>query len=168
MITARVSFLELLLIPALWQDSTKTFDISSESSLYAVRGRLTGTLTVEPGQITVVVKGGSVLAATPDTRIQLRAVIAGPSGRSWRRIVLSEPQGLGSFRAKERHELKDSLVFRVATPSAFDPQHSWLVFQFGRSDGTTTYACSERNLAGPDSLSAQRAQQLRTFYPMAC
>ena len=75
--TARLSFLALLLVPAVWQDSTKTFDISSESSLYAVRGRLTGTLTLEPGQITVVVKGGSVLAATADTRVELRAVIAG-------------------------------------------------------------------------------------------
>lgn len=168
MITAPLVLVAFLFAPTVQQDSARAFDVSSESSLYDVRGRLTGTLHVEPAQITVVVRGGSVFAARPDPRIELRAIIAGSGSRSWRKMASSESQMLGGFGAGERHELKDSLVFRIATPSGFDPQQHWLVFQFARSDGSTTYACSDRNLAGPDSLSTQRAQQLRTFYPMAC
>ncbi len=168
MITARLPFVVAILIAGVQQDSTKAFDVSSESSLYDVRGWFAGTFRVEPSQITIVVKSGSVLATRSDPRIQVRAIIAGPSGASWKKVGSSEPQVLGGFGAGERHEVTDSPVFRISTPRGFDAQQHWLVFQFGRSDGSTTYACSERNLAGPDSLSAQRAQQLRTFYPMAC
>jgi len=167
-IIARLLLVALLLVAARQQDPTTAFDVSSESSLYDVRGRLTGTIRLEPSQLTIVVKSGSVLAARPDSRIEVRAIIAGPSGTSWKKVGSSEPQVLGAFRAGERHDVTDSLVFRISTPSGFEPQDHWLVFQFGRSDGSTTYACSDRNLAGPDSLSARRAQQLRTFYPMAC
>jgi hypothetical protein len=166
--TARLPLVVSLLVAGIPQDSTKAFDVSSESSLYDVRGRFVGTFRVEPSQITIVVKSGSVLATRADPRVEIRAIIAGPSRGSWRKVGSSEPQLLGGFGAGERREVTDSLVFRISTPSGFDAQQHWLVFQFGRSDGSTTYACSDRNLAGPDSLSAQRAQQLRTFYPMAC
>jgi hypothetical protein len=165
---ARLPLFALLLLTVRQQDSTKAFDVSSESSLYDVRGRFAGTFRLESSQLIVVVKSGSVLATRTDPRIELRAVIAGPTGGSWKKISSSEPQILGAFGAGERREFTDSLVFRISTPPGFEPQQHWLVLQFGRSDGSTTYACSDRNLAGPDSLSARRAQQLRTFYPMAC
>jgi len=152
----------------LQQDSSQPFDVSSESSLYAVRGRLSGTVQVQPEQVRVVVRSGSVLSVVSDPRIQLRAAIAAGTQKGWRKVAESEPQLLGSFDAGQRRELTDSIVFTVRIPSDAKPEQHWLVFQFGRADGSTTYACSARNLAGPDSLSARRAEQLRAFYPLAC
>jgi hypothetical protein len=150
------------------QDSSRAFEISSEASQYVVKGRLTGTFRVQEAHLIVAVKSGSVLVAVADPGLMLRVIIAGPSGTSWRKVVESDPQSLGAFRGGERRDLSDSLVFSLPLPSDLNLQRHWLVFQFGRSDGSTTYACSDRNLAGPDSLSAGRAQQLRMFYPMAC
>ena|SRR5437762_7228688 len=169
MITARsLPVIAILLTAAAQQDSVKTFDVSSESSLYEVRGRLSGSIRFEPSQLMVIVRSGSVFAASPDSQIELRAIIAGASGNAWKKVVTSEARPLGAFGPRERHELKDSLVFALPIPAGFDPQQYWLVFQFAKSSASTTYACSDRNLAGPDSLSARRAQQLRTFYPIAC
>ena len=150
------------------QDTSREFAVSSESSLYAVRGRFSGSLQIQPEQVRVVVRSGSVLSAVADQEVQLRALIATGTQRGWKKVAESEPHPLGSFDAGQRRDLADSLVFEIRIPKDAKPEQHWLVFQFRRSDGTTTYACSERNLAGPDSLSANRAQQLRTFYPLAC
>ena len=150
------------------QDATQPFAVSSESSLYAIRGRFAGTLQVQPERVRVVVKSGSVLSTVSDPAVQLRAVVATGTQRGWKRVAESKPHSLGAFDAGQRRELTDSIVFVVRIPTDAKPEQHWLVFQFRRSDGTTTYACSDRNLAGPDSLSAQRAEQLRTFYPLAC
>ena len=165
------SFALLFLIHSLvflQEEPPQAFAVSSESSLYAVRGRLVGTVQVHPQRVTVVVRNGSVLSIDADPGLQLRAVIATAIGTGWKRVAESEPQSLGAFDAGQRRDLTDSMVFTVKLPSGAKPDEHWLVFQFRRSDGTATYACSERNLAGPDSLSARRAQQLRTFYPLAC
>ena len=144
------------------------FDISSEASLYDVRGRLTGGVYLRSDRVTITVQNGSVMVVQGDSRIQLSALIAGPTARGWSIVAQSESRDLGRFAAGERRPLTDSLVFHIVLPSGLDLQHHWLAFQFATSRGTTTYACSERNLAGPDSLAATRAQQLRTFYPAAC
>ena len=165
----RSVFLPLICALTLVQEeSPQAFAVSSESSLYAVRGRLAGTLQVQPRRVTVVVRNGSVLSVAPDPGLQFRAVIATATPTGWKRVAESEPRSLGAFDAGQRRELTDSIVFTVKLPSGAKPEEHWLVFQFRRSDGTTTYACSDRNLSGPDSLSSARAQQLRTFYPLAC
>ena len=160
--------LVICLVASGQQELPQPFAVSAESSLYAVRGQFAGTLQVQAQRITVAVKSGSVLSTNADLGLQLRALVATATGTGWKRLAESEPQSLGAFDAGQRRELTDSMVFTVKLPSGAKPEESWLVFQFRRSDGTTTYACSERNLSGPDSLSARRAQQLRTFYPMAC
>jgi hypothetical protein len=167
-VTARLLVGAFLLLASISQNSSKTFDVSSESSLYDVRGRVNGAFHIEPSLVRVVVRGGSILSTRAELRVEVRAILAGPSGSSWRKIASSEPRSLGAFEASERRTLTDSLVFSIPIQSGFDPQQHWLAFEFGRSDGSSTYACSDRNLAGPDSLSARRAQQMRTFYPMAC
>ncbi len=154
--------------PTLEPALVSTFDVSSESSLYAVRGQFAGSVQLGPSQAAVVIKSGWVLAVTADPNIVLRAIIAGPSSRGWRKVSESEPQSLGAFNAGERKRLIDSLVFSIPFTRDLDPQRHWLAFQFAFSDGSTTYACSARNLAGPDSLSAERALQLRTMYSLAC
>ena len=83
-------------------------------------------------------------------------------------LRVSDPKPLGAFAAGERRELSDSLTLTVPFPTGFDPHHQWLAFQFGSSDASTTYACSEHNLLGPDSLSSQRAEQQHRFYELAC
>ena len=150
------------------QDSVRAFDISSESSLYVVRGRLSGTYQLRPGQLTVTVSSGSVLATQADTSIQLRALVAGAGQGGWKKLAASDPVSLGTWKAGERHQLTEPLTLQVSLPASFDPSRAWLVFQFARSDGNTTYACSDQNLAGPDSFAAARAEQLKRFYPAAC
>lgn len=168
--TFRIVLLTMLLAEAApsQQDSAQAFDVSSEASLYVVRGRLVGTFQAQSPVLRVVVKSASIFTLMADSRLQLRAVVAGASGTGWRKVLTSEPEALGAFGAGERRELRDSIVFTLSVPPGMDLQQHWLVFEFGRSDGSTTYACSERNLAGPDSLSARRAHQLRTVYPLAC
>ena len=154
--------------PTLLPTLSSTFDVSSESSLYVVRGQFAGSAYLGPRKVVIAIKRGSVLATVADPNILLRAVIAGTGVRGWRKVSESEPQSLGAFNAGERKELTDSLVLNIPLARDFDPQRHWLAFQFALSDAGTTYACSARNLAGPDSLSAERARQLRTFYPLAC
>lgn len=147
---------------------TRPFQVSSETSHYAVHGHFAGTFTIQRDDVLVVVTAASIVSILADSQIQLRALLAGSGAKGWAILSTSTPASLGSFADNERRDLGAALRFTLPLPSGFDPRRDWLAFEFDRSDRSTTYACADHNLMGPDSLASPRAEALQRSYETTC
>ena len=143
-------------------------EVSSETSVYAVRGHFSGTYTVTQDTLRATITEAAVISTTPVRAPKLRLLLAHSTPDGWDRVASSQPYVLGPFGLGDRRVTGDTIAFVLALPKAFDPAQHWFVFEFAFGPDMTTYACSTTNLAGPDSIAAHRARLMARNYSLGC
>jgi hypothetical protein len=166
-------------------DTGQTFALSSIPSTYPLAGLIAGQIQVGADSIRVRLDTGMVRnrmpavpsGATALDSIEVRAGVGVPDGSSWRVEALGAPVLVAAALAPGAGVAVPSSRLAVARPDGADLTARWLVLQLrahhhginGRPPGPfTTYICSDRNLAGPPAVSAERAARLERAYNQAC
>ncbi len=139
-------------ISAIAPSSPVPFVVTSESTLYAIRGRFVGEMRLTASHLSVTVTQGSVLSMGDYAEVRVEALIGGATATGWRKVAEGQATGIGAVTGGHSRPLSDSLHFDILLPDGFDPAVHWLAFEFSSSgDGMgpfTTYACSRANLLG--------------------
>jgi hypothetical protein len=127
----------------------RPFHISSEAGDFGIRGTLSGTIEIQPHDLVVVVKDGTIYSLVEEVDMTLGPMIAGPGEEQLAEIVKrGRPQSIGPFAKDERRSLNAPLTFTMPLPANFNPTTQWLVFEFRLWGSRTAYVCEVGNLLG--------------------
>jgi hypothetical protein len=130
--------------------SPRPFHISSEAGDFGIRGTLSGTVEIQPHDLVVVVKDGTIVSSVgEEVDVTLAPMIAGPGEEQLAEIVKrGQPQTIGRFAKDERRSMNAPLTFTMPLPANFNPATQWLVFEFRLPGQRTAYVCEVGNLLG--------------------